>query len=536
MPALPVVHPPAGSAPPFDHAALRALPVDPLDHPGSRQVHHACFSRARPTPVSAPKALLVVDEVREMLGISADWARGEGFAQVFGGNALLPGMDPAAACYGGHQFGHWAGQLGDGRAITLGEALVNGGPYEVQLKGAGPTPYSRSADGRAVLRSSVRELLCSEAMHHLGVPTTRALALVSTGDPVWRDMFYDGRPEQEPGAIVTRVAPSFLRFGNFQIHAARGHLDPLRALLRYAIRTQFPSIPAGDDAEAAAALLAEVARRTAALVVGWERVGFVHGVMNTDNMSLLGLTIDYGPYGWIDAWDPDWTPNTTDAERRRYRFGQQPAVALWNLARFAEALLPLVGDVKPLEDALRAFGETWTPARARMWGDKLGLAEDRDGDVALVDELHQLLSAAETDMTVFFRALSDAPADADLAAARRLEPVRAALYDPAALRPALEARWLGWLERHAARARAEGRPAAERAAAMRAVNPRFVLRNYLAWRAYEQALAGDLEPVRELLDTLRNPYQDQPARSAFAAKRPDWAREKVGCTMLSCSS
>ena len=239
---------------------------------------------------------------------------------------------------GGHQFGHWAGQLGDGRAISLGEAvLADGQRRELQLKGAGPTPYSRSADGRAVLRSSIREFLCSEAMHHLGIPTTRALSLVGTGEGVVRDMFYDGHPEVEPGAIVCRVAPSFLRFGHFELPSQRGDTSLLQALADFCIARDFPHLR-GRGEPLYADWFAEVCERTARLVAGWMRVGFVHGVLNTDNMSILGLAIDYGPYGWIDAYDPDWTPNTTDATGRRYRFGWQPRVANWNLGQLARAL------------------------------------------------------------------------------------------------------------------------------------------------------------------------------------------------------
>ena len=288
----------------------------------------------------APRLIAHSREVASLLGIDPADVASPAFAQVFGGNALLEGMQPYAANYGGHQFGHWAGQLGDGRAITLGEVINAAGErWELQLKGAGPTPYSRTADGRAVLRSSVREFLCSEAMHHLGVPTTRALSLVTTGEQVVRDMFYDGNPEPEPGAIVCRVAPSFIRFGNFELPAARGDVALLTRLVDFTIQRDFPELVSGTRDGAAdrlsEALRAEwfgqVCERTARMVAHWMRVGFVHGVMNTDNMSILGLTIDYGPYGWIDDFDPDWTPNTTDAAGRRYRFGQQPQVAYWNL-------------------------------------------------------------------------------------------------------------------------------------------------------------------------------------------------------------
>src|SRR5690606_667903 len=323
---------------------------DPATGPGVRQVHGAAWSRVMPAPVAAPRLVADSPEVAARLGFDADDRADPAFAAVFGGNALLPGMDPWAANYGGHQFGHWAGQLGDGRATSLGEAIdADGGRHELQLKGAGPTPYSRGADGRAVLRSSLREFLCSEAMHHLGVPTTRALSLVATGEAVVRDMFYDGHPRPEPGAIVCRVAPSFLRFGSFELPASRGDVVLLRALAEFCIWRDFPWLLGGRAGRPLAALreagafdealfaawFHEVCVRTARLVGHWMRVGFVHGVLNTDNMSILGLTIDYGPYGWIDDYDPDWTPNTTDAQGRRYRFGWQPRVAHWNLGRLA---------------------------------------------------------------------------------------------------------------------------------------------------------------------------------------------------------
>ena len=321
----------------FDNRFLRELPGDPEAGPGVRQVAGA-WSRVAPTPVAAPRLLACSPEMARALGLSEAQVRAPEFARVFAGNALWPGMDPFAANYGGHQFGHWAGQLGDGRAISLGEAVTAAGErWELQLKGAGPTPYSRSADGRAVLRSSIREFVCSEAMHHLGIPTTRALCLVGTGETVVRDMFYDGHPEAEPGAIVCRVAPSFLRFGNFELPASRGDTGLLRRLVEFCIRRDFPHLQ-GQGEPLYGDWFAEVCERTAVMIGHWMRVGFVHGVMNTDNMSVLGLTIDYGPYGWIEDFDPDWTPNTTDAHRRRYRFGQQPAVAYWNLGRLAAAL------------------------------------------------------------------------------------------------------------------------------------------------------------------------------------------------------
>ncbi len=515
----------------FDNAFVRDLPGDPDTAPGVRQVHGALYSRVDPTPVAAPRLLAHSAEMAAALGFSEAEVASPAFAGAFGGNALLPGMQPYAANYGGHQFGAWAGQLGDGRAISLGEVVADDGRrWGLQLKGAGPTPYSRSADGRAVLRSSIREFLCSEAMHHLGVPSTRALSLVGTGDSVIRDMFYDGHPQAEPGAIVCRVAPSFIRFGNFELPASRGDTALLKALLDFCIRRDFPHLAdAGENAYAQ--WFGEVAQRTATLMAHWMRVGFVHGVMNTDNLSILGLTIDYGPYGWIDNYDPDWTPNTTDAGRRRYRYGQQPQVAYWNLSQLAGALSPLIA-TEALQDGLRRYVETYNRAERDAIARKLGLRDCGDEDVALMQELRGWLQANEIDMTIFFRAL----ADIDVRAERPdPAPLAEAAYDPeraAAAEPALR----DWLARYAARVREDGSPADEREARMDAANPRYVLRNYLAQQAIDRAEQGDLAGVHELLEVMRRPYHDQPGREAFAAKRPDWARERAGCSMLSCSS
>ena len=459
---------------------------------------------------------------------------------MFSGDLVLPGMDPHAACYGGHQFGNWAGQLGDGRAINLGETVNRRGEHwTLQLKGAGPTPYSRRADGLAVMRSSLREFLCSEAMHHLGVPTTRALSLILTGELVERDMFYDGRVEEEPGAVVCRVAPSFLRFGNYELHAARGELEVLRRLADFTIRTLFPHL--GEPSPAVyGQWFAEVCRTTAELMVHWLRVGFVHGVMNTDNLSILGLTIDYGPYGWLEDYDPYWTPNTTDAAGRRYCYGRQPTIAHWNLAQLANALHPLMGDPAPLEQALtdysRRFEEGWQAAMAA----KLGLkAFAADTDTALVQDMLGLLAEVETDMTLFYRHLAEIPAGTadDRPATETLAaPLMVALYRPDQATAAYLEHLGSWLDRYRARLRHDGLDDRERQQRMDAVNPKYVLRNYLAQLAIDDIAAGNFSLTHELLDVLRHPYDEQPGRERFAEKRPEWARHRPGCSMLSCSS
>ena len=527
----------------FDNRVTESLPADPSAANHTRQVPGACFTRVKPRRVRAPEVVAVSDEMLALLDASPEVARAELFAEVFAGNRLLDGMDPYAWCYGGHQFGNWAGQLGDGRAINLGEVVNRVGEHwALQLKGAGATPYSRMADGLAVLRSSIREFLCSEAMHHLGVPTTRALSLVATGETVVRDMFYDGHPREEPGAVVCRVAPSFIRFGNFEIHAARRETDILRKLADFTIRTGFPHLddPVGADAKSVyREWFEEVCRRTADLIVDWMRVGFVHGVMNTDNMSILGLTIDYGPYGWLEDYNPGWTPNTTDAAGRRYCFGNQPAIALWNLNQLANALYPLFEDAAPLRDALEGYAEYYNRRWREMMAAKLGLARfEEETDEELVAALLDVLQAVETDVTIFFRRL----AELDARSAFRDDPDAAprllgdAFYRAEQVDSAYLARLSAWLEEYARRLDRDGVDDAARRRAMNAVNPKYVLRNYLAQLAIDRAEEGDYDEVQKLLEVMRRPYDEQPRHSVYAEKRPEWARHRAGCSMLSCSS
>lgn len=460
--------------------------------------------------------------------------------QIFSGNQLLPGMDPYACCYGGHQFGNWAGQLGDGRAINLGEVVNRHGErWALQLKGAGPTPYSRRGDGLAVLRSSVREFLCSEAMYHLGVPTTRALSLLLTGEQVSRDIFYDGHPQAEPGAVVCRLAPSFSRFGSFQIFAWRNEIDPLRQLVDYTIRTDFPHLGVSGGASISVYLrwFEDICRRTAEMVIHWMRVGFVHGVMNTDNMSILGLTIDYGPYGWLEDYNPDWTPNTTDAQGGRYRFGNQPQIALWNLVQLANAIYPLIQQTEPLEAALRLYSDSYQRGWQEMMAEKLGLTTFEPAtDLPLVTELEQVLRLVETDMTIFYRKLADLAPTAGQDDASLLIPLLDAYYQPEGLTEKNQHHIGDWLRKYLQRVTADGLNADVRRQRMNAVNPKYVLRNYLAQLAIDQAEAGDYGLVNDLQQVLRQPYAEQPENEQFARKRPEWARHRAGCSMLSCSS
>ncbi|MGI9324631.1 MAG: protein adenylyltransferase SelO [Pseudomonadales bacterium] len=525
----------------FDNRFTRELPADPDASNSRRQISNALYVRVKPQQVAAPRLVACAPEVAQLIGLGAEACESAAFAEVFSGNRLLAGMDPHATCYGGHQFGNWAGQLGDGRAINLGEVRgVDGSLQMLQLKGAGPTPFSRTADGLAVLRSSLREFLCSEAMHHLGVPTTRALSLVLTGEQVMRDMLYDGHPALEPGAVVCRVAPTFVRFGHFQMLSARGEEALLRQFTDFIIVTEFSHLFPGRDLQVGQVTVDDyvvwfrnVCKLTAAMVVEWLRVGFVHGVMNTDNMSVTGLTIDYGPYGWLDDYDPDWTPNTTDAGQRRYRFGQQAAIAQWNLMQLANAILPLLGQPEPLEEALAEYARTYQQLAANMLAAKLGLpAVDGAEDMALFEDLEKTLCSAETDMTLFYRALMQiSPVDTPDSA---LATLGVAFYDADAVNGSIRSGFLGWLERYIGRI-SELEPQARRSQ-MQQANPKYVLRNYLAQLAIDDAEQGDFGKVHELLDLLRRPYDEQPEHEQYAARRPDWARTRVGCSQLSCSS
>lgn len=513
----------------------------------SRKVIGAFYTRQLPVQPSSPKLLAYSAEVAELIGLQPNEVHEDWFLNAFSGKQVLADMQPFAMCYGGHQFGHWAGQLGDGRAINLGE-IINPKKqrWMLQLKGAGPTAFSRNADGFAVLRSSVREFLCSEAMHHLGVPTTRALSLVGTGDLVVRDMFYDGRPRREPGAIVCRVAPTFVRFGNFEIFAARQDIPNLRKLVEYVIATDFPELLSGENQCTSDSIIAwfqEVCRRTALMVVDWMRVGFVHGVMNTDNMSILGLTIDYGPYGWLEDYDPTWTPNTTDAQGRRYCYGQQPQIAYWNLAQLANAIYPCVENKDALEEAMTIYVDTMQSRWQAAMLSKLGLREWTPAEDSLLESLFELLRAIETDMTWFYRLLGTWPihssesTDAETKSKQALKHFQYAYYRPDQCDEAYAKRLVDWLNRYENRVLQDHADPELRRPMMERANPLYVLRNYLAQEAIDLAeQQGDPSQIMKLLEVLRNPYTQQPGKEHFAEKRPEWARNRPGCSTLSCSS
>lgn len=526
----------------FDNQFSSQLPVDEELTNFPRQVHQAVFSWVRPKSTENPQLLAVSAEVAEVLGLNGKQLGSDDFLQFFSGNKVPKEVSPYAMCYGGHQFGHWAGQLGDGRAINLAEVkTTEHGHQTLQLKGAGPTPYSRTADGLAVLRSSVREFLCSEAMFHLGIPTTRALSLSLTGNSVIRDMFYDGNAKPELGAVVCRVSPSFMRFGSIELPAYRKDKALLKQLVDYSIKRDFPQLLKkfeNDSVKRYLAWFTEITQRTCKLIVHWMRVGFVHGVMNTDNMSIIGETIDYGPYGWIDDFDLSWTPNTTDAQGKRYSFGKQAEIAQWNLFQLANAIYPLINESAPLEIILNDYAQQYQKQWHHMMAKKLGITaveSKNKADETLFLELETLMSEVETDMTIFYRLLANFNYDEETKQ-NNFSHFIDCFYQKNQLTEEYRERFSLWLKHYQQRTFQDSTTLQERKAAMDKVNPKYVLRNYLAQQAIEQAELGDFSQLHELQKVLKHPYDEQIAFHHYSKKRPEWARNKAGCSMLSCSS
>ncbi len=509
------------------------LPPDKDNTNVVRKVFEACFSFVQPTPTANPKLIHASSAVAQIIGITENDISSEEFLKTFTGNKVLDNTKPFAMCYGGHQFGNWAGQLGDGRAINLFEVENNNQKYTLQLKGAGKTPYSRNADGLAVLRSSIREYLCAEAMHYLGVPTTRSLSLSLTGDQVLRDIMYNGNPAYEKGAIVCRVAPTFIRFGNFEIFASRNDLKTLQELADFTIKHYFQEIKI-DGIEKYISFFKTVCDTTLNMIIEWQRVGFVHGVMNTDNMSIHGLTIDYGPYGWLEDYNPNWTPNTTDIQHKRYRFGNQPEIALWNLYQLANALYPLVNEAKPFEDILNNYQTEYEAKYLEMMKGKLGITLKIENDIKLIYQLTELLTVKETDMTIFFRLLSNIKKEDN--PEKAFSKISPAFYQLDEIKDEILTAWHFWLSEYIARIKQEKLSDSERKEKMDTTNPKYVLRNYMAQIAIDAADKEDYTIIDELFTLLQKPYDEQPEKEQWFAKRPDWAREKIGCSMLSCSS
>ncbi len=516
----------------FDPIFSKELTADPIKGNERRQVSDASFSWVSPRVPSEPKLLHASKEVGEILDLSEEDLKSDAFLAVFSGAEIAEGSQPYAMAYGGHQFGSWAGQLGDGRAINLGEVKAHGQHWALQLKGSGETPYSRSADGFAVLRSSIREHLCSEAMFALGVPTTRSLSLMLTGDEVLRDVLYNGNSAMEPGAVVCRVAPSFVRFGNFQLLAARNSIVELEKLTKHVIQHFYPECERDHFEDAVIAFFEAVCKRTIHLIVEWQRVGFVHGVMNTDNMSILGQTIDYGPYGWVDDYDQNWTPNTTDRSQKRYRFGNQAYIANWNLLQLANALYPLVQKAAPFEEVLKSFRAQHHNAYLKMMRDKLGLKTEKEEDEDLILRLEHCFSLSPCDMSIFFRELCTL----NWESSSFLPQMKKSFYQWNEIQGEVEETWLLWFNDYQNRWGEETVSGELRQEEMKKVNPKYVLRNYMAQLAIEAAEQGNLDLLHELHNLLKAPYAEQKSMEKWYAKRPDWAKNKVGASMLSCSS
>ncbi|MBA3056422.1 MAG: YdiU family protein [Gammaproteobacteria bacterium] len=468
------------------------------------------YTPLAPWPLPTPYWVGRSSSVARELGLNAAWLNSPELLEVLAGNQPLVGTQPLASVYSGHQFGQWAGQLGDGRAILLGETAG----LEVQLKGSGLTPYSRMGDGRAVLRSSIREFLCSEAMHGLGIATSRALCVIGSDAPIRRETM-------ETAAVVTRVAPSFIRFGHFEHFSHHDQPEQLKILADHVIDRFYPACRNSENfaGNPYAALLEAVSERTADMVAQWQAVGFCHGVMNTDNMSILGLTIDYGPFQFLDGFDPSHICNHSDTQGR-YAFNQQPNIAYWNLFCLGQALLPLIGEQELALAALESYKTVFPAAFERRMFDKLGLADASAStaslDRALLQDLLQLLAKEKVDYTIFWRRLSHASAGTDASSVRDL------FVD----RTAAEA----WLLRYSERMAII--PPGLATDLMLKNNPKFVLRNHLGEQAIQSAKEKDFSQVDTLLMLLESPYEEHPGFDDFAGFAPDWASS----IEISCSS
>jgi len=470
-----------------------------------------------PTPVPSPYWVAQNPSFLKACGLPDAWLDNAEALAVFSGNGLWEGMTPRASVYSGHQFGHWAGQLGDGRALSLGEFATPQGTFEIQLKGAGPTPYSRMGDGRAVLRSSIREYLCSEAMAGLGVPTTRALCLTGSPLPVLRE-------ELETAAIVTRVAPSFIRFGHFE-HFANTSTSPdaLQQLANFVIEHHFeghePSLghPCAD-------LLHEVSLKTAQLVAQWQAIGFCHGVLNTDNMSILGLTLDYGPFQFMDGFDPHHICNHSD-HSGRYAYDKQPQIAYWNLFCLGQSLMPLIEDQELAMKALEPYKEAYTAHWTHNFCMKLGLSQVNEKDdptnMALIQSLVQMMAEEKTDFTLLWRRLSHAASQTEQSHAN-WQAVKDLFVDTG--------KFQAWQSHYMAHLQHQGD--ADAVHGMLSVNPKYVLRNHLVELAIQKSKLGDHSEVATLFKLLQSPFDEQPEFEAYANLPPSWASD----IEISCSS
>lgn len=503
---------------------LENFPGDFSKNPIQRNTPKVLFSTIDPVGFDESKLIVFNEKLSEEIGLGK---LNDNDLDFLVGNNLPENIKTYATAYAGHQFGNWAGQLGDGRAILAGEIENNEGlKTEIQWKGAGATPYSRHADGRAVLRSSVREYLMSEAMHHLGIPTTRGLSLSFTGENVVRDMMYSGNLQEEKGAVVVRTAESFLRFGHFELLSAQKEIDILQKLTDFTIKNYFPEITSEGE-QKYKDFFQSVCTKTADLMVEWFRVGFVHGVMNTDNMSILGLTIDFGPFSMMDEYDLNFTPNTTDLPGRRYAFGKQGQISQWNLWQLANALFTLIKDEKFLEETLNSYGSYFWEAHDKMLCKKFGLDELKETDEDFFTNWQGLMQELQLDYTLFFNLLEKIDAVSDLKT--DFQKISYTILDEIKIRK-IE----NFIEQYQLRLRSNTISKEESLDLMKKTNPKFLLRNYLLFECIEEINEGKTKMLEKLTEALENPYEE--VFPEFSVKRPSSYDDISGCSMLSCSS
>lgn len=503
---------------------IEKFPGDFSNNPMQRNTPKVLFSTIQPAGFDKPKLIAFNEALSEEIGLGKFEDKDLDF---LAGSNLPENVRTYATAYAGHQFGNWAGQLGDGRAILAGEIMdANGKKTEIQWKGPGATPYSRHADGRAVLRSSVREYLMSEAMYHLGIPTTRALSLAFTGEDVVRDIMYSGNPQLEKGAVIIRTAESFLRFGHFELMSAQREYNTLQELADFTIENYFPEITSSEP-QKYKDFFENICTRTADLMVEWFRVGFVHGVMNTDNMSVLGLTIDYGPYSMMDEYDLNFTPNTTDLPGRRYAFGKQGQISQWNLWQLANALHPLIKDEKFLEDTLKRYGNYFWEAHDTMLCKKFGFDQLLKTDEDFFTNWQGLMQELEFDYTLFFNQLERLTPESD--AQEHFKDVSYGILNDEKV-----GKLKDFIKKYENRLSLNSISREASLKIMEETNPKFILRNYLLYECIEEINNGGSEMLDKLTKALQSPYQE--LFPEFSAKRPPNYDDTAGCSTLSCSS
>lgn len=501
---------------------IQLFPGDFSGNTMQRQTPDVLFCTVKPADFGTTKLI----DFNEILSLEIGLGELGDNARFLAAQDLPDHLKTYATVYAGHQFGNWAGQLGDGRAIYAGEIINGKTQTEIQWKGAGATPYSRHADGRAVLRSSIREYLMSEAMYHLGVPTTRALSLSLTGESVIRDIQYSGNPQKEQGAVVMRTAESFLRFGHFELLSARNQNDLLKQLADYTIQNFYPEINTDNNPRQYLDWFQVVCDRTLKMIIEWYRVGFVHGVMNTDNMSTLGLTIDYGPFSMMDGYDLDFTPNTTDLPGKRYAFGKQGQISHWNLATLANAVFPLINDSEVLEKILDNYGQKFWVEHDKMLAQKFGLDEVLTGDDQFFTIWQQLMQDLNLDYTLFFESLE-----------KPISEIKVGDFSNSFYRNLNDnelRRLSDFIEKYQQRRLKNKISENESLEIMSHANPKFILRNYLLFEAIQEAENGNYEMFFKLKEALQNPYEDR--FPELNLKRPSKYDDQAGCSQLSCSS